>query len=302
MLQRTNRVPRCSVVCTKALAVSFLPPSRLVGIPSSSLDTRNTNHQAAGAFFTTYEATKSGLHKLNSHFSTTATTPVLPKPVIHSAASVVGELVSCLILTPAEVIKQNAQVLKTPSRSGSTQTFDLQATREAFKKFDRPSQLWRGYTVLAARNLPFTAMQFPMFEHFRQEILEYRKRNGSFSGSIWERGLVTAVSAGSAGSIAAVVTTPIDVVKTRVMLSAASSAEPKQTELERAALASRRSNKSNWRIAQDIVQTDGARGLFRGAVLRGVWTAVGSGLYLSIYESGRTYLEQRREQHNDMLD
>ncbi len=36
------------------------------------------------------------------------------------------------------------------------------------------------------------------------------------------------------------------------------------------------------------------RGLFRGGLLRGLWTAVGAGLYLGIYESGRKYLEDKR--------
>jgi len=39
-----------------------------------------------------------------------------------------------------------------------------------------------------------------------------------------ESGLVTAVSAGAAGAIAAVIATPVDVVKTRIMLAAAENA------------------------------------------------------------------------------
>ena len=44
------------------------------------------------------------------------------------------------------------------------------------------------------------------------------------TGTLAESGLVTAVSAGTAGAIAAVTTTPADVVKTRVMLAAAENA------------------------------------------------------------------------------
>jgi solute carrier family 25 S-adenosylmethionine transporter 26 len=44
------------------------------------------------------------------------------------------------------------------------------------------------------------------------------------TGTLAESGLVTAMGAGTAGAIAAVTATPVDVVKTRVMLAAAENA------------------------------------------------------------------------------
>ena len=58
----------------------------------------------------------------------------------------------------------------------------------------------------------------------------YRERTGVRTGSLLESGVVTAVSAGAAGSISAVATTPIDVVKTRIMLAAAESAAGEASE------------------------------------------------------------------------
>jgi len=124
----------------------------------------------AGAFFTTYEAIKSGLSKANSTFGN-GNSNLVPQPFIHSAASATAELVSCFILTPAEVLKQNAQMIRKPASSSASKTstaFAPSVTIQALKQFQRPSQLWRGYTALAARNLPFTAMQFPMFEHLKE--------------------------------------------------------------------------------------------------------------------------------------
>jgi solute carrier family 25 S-adenosylmethionine transporter 26 len=72
-----------------------------------------------------------------------------------------------------------------------------------------------------------------MFEHFKESIKQYRKRIGKFTGRLAETALTTAASAGSAGSIAAVITTPVDVVKTRIILSAAgegSEANAKEVE------------------------------------------------------------------------
>lgn len=224
----------------------------------------------AGAFFTTYEGAKGLL----------GSSP-LSQPLVHGLASVLGELVSCVILTPAEVLKQNAQMIsKTTGHSG--RVFDGNATLLALRKFNSPRQLWQGYTALAGRNLPFTAMHFPLFEHLRTLIHARRSERGQASGSLLETALVTATAAASAGSLAAVITTPIDVVKTRIMLSAADQKSYDKQQRFR-----------SWQIGKSVWQSEGLSGLFRGGALRGSWTALGSGLYLGVYESGRKYLENR---------
>ncbi|KAI9713999.1 MAG: hypothetical protein M1820_000729 [Bogoriella megaspora] len=281
---------------------------------------------SSGAFFTTYEASKSFLN------NSLPSTPLIPQPLIHASASSIAELVSCAILTPAEVIKQNAQMVNTET---SSRGIRQSATLQTLKKFrSSPLNLWRGYTALAGRNLPFTALQFPLFEHLKLLFTKRRHRQRRLqerSGkeaklSILEQGLITATSAGLAGSLAAWITTPVDVVKTRVMLAAgeegARRAEEAAREAERReesgkalkerakesvkagkdglkdALGSNGENvfkkKSSLQIAREVVQESGVRGLFRGGALRAVWTMLGSGLYLGVYESGRTWLARRR--------
>ena len=60
-----------------------------------------------------------------------------------------------------------------------------------------------------------------MFERLKEGIKKYRDDKGLTKGGIFEMGWITALSAGSAGAVSAVLTTPVDVVKTRVMLAAA---------------------------------------------------------------------------------
>jgi solute carrier family 25 S-adenosylmethionine transporter 26 len=248
---------------------------------------------SSGAFFTTYEALK---FALNEYIPPNSTIYV-PSAAIHSVSSAGAELVSCAILTPAEVLKQNAQVVLKDGKNkrGSP-------TLEVLKHFRRkPTKLWRGYTALAARNLPFTALQFPIFEHLKQYFMarrqEKKKKGGKYVDGIFERASVTAMSAAIAGSGAAWITTPIDVVKTRIMLAAGEefSKLPPKKSSSNGALGKKPARKGGWLIGREILRNEGLRGIFRGAALRSAWTAMGSGLYLGCYEGGRFYLESSRK-------
>ncbi|KAI0139877.1 mitochondrial carrier [Hypoxylon sp. NC0597] len=254
---------------------------------------------AAGTFFTTYEAAKSFIGRHGVPLG-------VPQPLVHSAASAIAECASCLVLTPSEVIKQNAQMLQ--QRSGSSRrSASLQALKQLGGAGAGP-KLLSGYTALVARNLPFTAIQFPIFEFIRARV--WGQRSGlppSGAGfdsrqkeNLLETGVITGTSAGLAGSFAAVVTTPMDVVKTRMMLSAGSDRDVKQGAHDRMIAhqdASRYNTRSGLAIAREVISERGVSGLFRGAALRAVWTAVGSGLYLGTYEVAKVWLA-RRKGHN----
>ncbi|EJD55347.1 mitochondrial carrier [Auricularia subglabra TFB-10046 SS5] len=214
---------------------------------------------SSGAFFTTYEGCKAVLSQ-----------SALPQPVAHALASSAAELVSCAIITPAEVIKQNAQMVRGDAHNATMQTLTL------FRA--NPRALWQGYFTLAGRNLPFVAMQFPLVEHLRDSIKRHRDHAGTRTGTLLENGLITAGSSGVAGGFAAAMTTPVDVVKTRVMLDAGNGRAP-----------------SALSIARGILSKEGIKGLWRGGALRTVWIMLGSALYLGSYESVRLWLGQGRD-------
>ena len=271
-----------------------------------------TDYYIAGAFFTTYEATK--------QLYTSLLPSGVPQPFIHSAASGTAELASCLILTPAEVIKSNAQMLRHSSAGGSSKHAGS-TSLEAWRMLSRSGgggalrRLWSGYTALAARNLPFTAMQFPMFEFLRGKLWAWRgaarkggdgtggrdgeevqeKVQGTLAGArstgsvLFETGLVNGLSAGSSGAVAAVITTPSDVVKTRMMVV------QKQEGREHG----RRTRAGGLEVAKQVLQERGVKGLFRGGALRAVWTFVGSGLYLGTYEVCKVWLRGDKDVGED---
>lgn len=258
-------------------------PVVLVTLPSS------------GTFFTVYEAVRSGLKKASQRKD--GTSPI-PSFITDSAASGTAELVSCAIITPAEVIKQNAQMVRNPDhKSGSSTSTTSNATLQTLNRFrSNPLALWRGYSALALRNLPSTAIQYPIFEKLKETLRARRVAQGKRNPhSLVENGAITAVSAAGAGGIAAVLTNPIDVVKTRIMLAAAA-------DDDAAATAASRRRKSTRTVVKEIIAERGVKGLFRGMVIRTVWTMFGAALYLSIYESGRVYLAQRRGEGLDIED
>jgi len=267
---------------------------------------------SAALFFTTYENTKAVL--------TSPDSPLIGQYVAndqralalaHTSSSAIAELAACLILTPVETIKQQMQVATASKiRAPSSASLNISA-------------LWRSYCALAGRNLPFTALQFPLYEYFRSGLakrfgLADRKNSSIMRAGLHSEpkntqdvvigdgarkkahqlvhggspitissskytspgqhylkaGLVSGAAAATAGSISALVTTPLDLIKTRVML---------QSSSQRAAHPSLRA------ITMDIWKREGAAGLMKGGLLRCAWTALGAGIYLGAYESGREW-------------
>ncbi|KAG6116601.1 hypothetical protein E4U13_001752 [Claviceps humidiphila] len=241
---------------------------------------------ASGLFFSTYEQAKTVIgNALPMHES-----------LVHSSASAVAEMASCLVLAPAEVIKQNAQMLRengsspsssSPSSSsakgklsGLTQnSTSLQAFRQLAGKDSSRRRLFTGYTALVARNLPFTALQFPIFEQLRSWAWRRRTldRPRDQERGIAETGVIAGASAGSAGAVAAFITTPSDVVKTRMMITAGKT-----------------DSAGAWSVVKTVYRERGAKGLFRGGLFRSGWTAIGSSLYLGTYDAAKVWLQGRK--------
>ncbi|EFZ00784.2 mitochondrial carrier protein [Metarhizium robertsii] len=230
---------------------------------------------AAGLFFSTYEKAKAVIGNLPLHQS-----------LVHASASATAELASCLVLAPAEVIKQNAQILREDRTKSRTST-SLQAWRQ-LAAGDAPRRLFTGYTALVARNLPFTALQFPIFEHLRSWAWERRRQRGSQERGVLEMGLVAGASAGGAGAVAAWVTTPSDVVKTRMMLTAA------RPGCRSGEGGGKNGRVASWTVTRQIYNERGLVGFFRGALFRSGWTALGSSLYLGTYDGAKLWLRRRK--------
>ena len=187
------------------------------------------------------------------------------EPVEHMIAASVGEVAACAVRVPTEVIKQRAQALQEKGSLGVLK--DILQRRKNNGMTRVWMELFRGWSVTIMREVPFTILQFPIWEGLK----EYRRRNiGASSISAVESGLFGSV----AGAIAACVTTPLDVLKTRIMLA---------KEKERA-----------WVIAKGILRESGPRAFVSGMGPRVLWISIGGAIFLGSYQWANNKLEGRK--------
>ncbi|XP_030163053.1 S-adenosylmethionine mitochondrial carrier protein isoform X6 [Lynx canadensis] len=115
------------------------------GVPSAAIG----SFPNAAAFFITYEYVKWFLHTDSSSYL---------MPMKHMLAASAGEVVACLIRVPSEVVKQRAQV------SSSSRTFHI-FSNVLYQEGIRG--LYRGYTSTVLREIPFSLVQFPLWESLK---------------------------------------------------------------------------------------------------------------------------------------
>ncbi|KAF4553364.1 putative mitochondrial carrier protein 12 [Elsinoe fawcettii] len=262
---------------------------------------------ASGVFFTTYESLK---HVLADPSSSSEIKKLVPKPAIHAVSSSVAQIVTCAILTPAEVLKQNAQMLavnraaNSPILPGPGKGLSSPVMQVLQQMKQQPLKLWSGYTALLARDLPLTMLQFPAFEYLKEVLTAHQSNKHALddrSLDLFERAWISGLSGGIAGSAAAWITTPFDVVKTRIMLEAGAQTslragpDPVVGSLEDNGPQRRQTEKSMYRVWKDVFQEEGIRGMFRGGSIRTLFTLCGNGLFFTFYESARFYLQDGPE-------
>ncbi|KFW82450.1 S-adenosylmethionine mitochondrial carrier protein, partial [Manacus vitellinus] len=215
------------------------------GVPSTAIG----SFPNAAAFFITYENVKSVLPQGSSSYLSPAT---------HMVAASLGEVVACLIRVPSEVVKQRAQV----SPSSSTLRILSQTLYH-----EGVQGLYRGYKSTVLREIPFSLVQFPLWESLK-DLWSWKQGHVVDS---WQ----SAVCGAFAGGFAAVVTTPLDVAKTRIMLAKAGS---------------RNATGNVLTALGGIWRTQGLSGLFAGVVPRMAAISLGGFIFLGTYEKTRQLL------------
>lgn len=199
---------------------------------------------SAALFFCTYEMSKQTLGRLAG--------PDGGGPSVHMASASAAEVVACLVRVPTENLKQKMQA---GQYNTAKETFKGIISKGGFRGF------YAGYWTTVLRDVPFSFIQFPIWEKAKAFVADSQ---GS-ACQPWQGALCGSFS----GSIAAFLTTPLDVVKTRLMLGKDAAGVPytKMTD-----------------TFQRVHKEGGLRALWSGWQPRVGWISVGGLVYFGIYE------------------
>jgi solute carrier family 25 S-adenosylmethionine transporter 26 len=254
---------------------------------------------SAASFFIVYDGVKRTL--LAPQPANSKTNPQSRSHIIltHSLASSLGEIAACAVRVPTEVIKQRAQAglfggssllaLKdilslrhaAPTSTTTTTTTSTPPAKRGYSQVFR--ELYRGAGITIAREIPFTVLQFTMWESMKEAYGKRYLRTAETASSIAETQIPASTSAmfGSvAGAIAAGLTTPLDVIKTRVMLARRGDggvdAPVRLKEVVRG------------------IASEGPGAFWRGITPRVTWIGIGGAVFLGSYQYASNTLEGRR--------
>lgn len=262
----TNSIlPRHTALGTLRSIYAGLPSALLGSMPS------------AASFFVVYDT-------LKRRMITPSTSPTM-QSYVHMLASSLGEVAACAIRVPTEVVKQRAQAGLFGGKS-SAALLDILNLRKSEGYVTMVRELYRGAGVTIMREIPFTILQFTMWEQMKRS---WSERQTAQNGR--QNGLVTAgesaIFGSMSGGVAAGLTTPLDVLKTRIML-----------ERRDVNATTRRSGVA--RIFHQIMKDEGASGFFRGFVPRVGWISTGGAIFLGTYQWASNKLGETRDVQDEI--
>ncbi|CAJ0571529.1 unnamed protein product, partial [Mesorhabditis spiculigera] len=175
---------------------------------------------------------------------------------IYSAC--LGELCACTIRVPTELVKQRMQA--------SAGKASLPSTIRQIIQSDGLRGLYRGFGSTVAREIPFAFIQYPLWEALKRCRTKEGHRLSPLEG---------AACGSVAGLFTAAITTPLDVVKTQIMLNKDSTPPTVRHTM------------------QKIYAARGVAGLFAGVVPRTFWISLGGFVFFGAYETAKYAMSWR---------
>lgn len=214
---------------------------------------------------------------------------------------------AALFVSPIELFRTRIQASRTATTAGNFR--DTMSGLTEMVQNAGPRSLWRGLSLTLWRDVPFSAFYWWGYEAARNAITDARDRgrgdkvdagasmtrlrSDSRSRQSHALTLVDSFAAGAlSGGIAAVVTTPFDVGKTRQQVyrhagdSSSQGSQGKDLDPKM---------RSMPRILATIYREEGIRGLFRGCMPRLLKVAPACAIMISTYELGKKWAQRMQE-------
>lgn len=165
-------------------------------------------------------------------------------------AAIMGEFAACSVRIPIEIVKQRMQVSNCQSvKYAVANHYKL----NGFKGF------YRGAVSMLFRDVPFACIQYPLYMHLKDK----RELHPAGAGAL-------------SGGVSALLTTPLDVAKTRVMVCGL--------------------HDRPWRIIHNL-----NRDMFTGVIFRTMYISIGGLVYFVVYETAMAALCNPGNQNKEYL-
>ncbi|KNA08037.1 hypothetical protein SOVF_166290 [Spinacia oleracea] len=196
--------------------------------------------------------------------------------VAHAMSGVCATVMSDAVLTPMDMVKQRLQLSggNGGAYRGVWDCVKLVLKKEGFGAF------YASYRTTVLMNAPFTAVHFATYEAAKKGLTEISPNTADD-----ERLVVHATAGAAAGALAAVITTPLDVVKTQLQCQGVCGCD-------------RFTSGSIRDVIKTIAKKDGYRGLMRGWAPRMMFHAPAAAICWSTYEAAKTFFQELNDQKN----
>lgn len=208
----------------------------------------------AGAIkFAAYEAL---IGTANRHFSR------VPQPLRDFGCAALAFVACSVVLMPGEVIKQRLQAGMHKSAGDAVRA----ALRDGGIR-----GLYAGYGSLLVRDVPYTALEYGSYAAFKRGARAVARRKKLRPAEEWTCG-------GLAGGFTGLVTTPLDVAKTRLVVAGAQ-------------------YKGIADVLRKTAVKEGIPGLFKGSSARVAWLVPFTAIFFGIHEASKRALLDRKRVH-----
>lgn len=180
------------------------------------------------------------------------------------AGGVAAGLASSLVRVPTEVVKTRTQTREFAGAAAAVKAIVLGEGRRG---------LFAGYSSFLLRDLPFDAIEFLAYEQLKR-VYHRAVLRQSRELSPPEVSVVGAL----AGAATGLLTTPLDVLKTRMMIDGARGRYAGVLD-----------------CAKQIVRQEGGRAFLRGWQPRVLWIGVGGSIFFTALETSKKLFAPRHE-------
>lgn len=194
-----------------------------------------------------------------------------------------ARVVSVSLTIPFEVVRTRVQALD--ANLGRTPRMEIAnlIRNEGYRSF------WKGLGPMLARDVPFSGLYWFLFEKIKSALKDVAPAP-STTALISPDVKLAFVSGAAAGSLAAFVTTPFDVLKTRQQVEVACKASDPNCKPP-----------GVFHLISDILRSEGPQRLFAGAVPRTLRVAPACAIMIGSYELTKHVLRNARNKEHTSL-